>query len=314
MVALFYSLFMHIQVLGCGSAVPAPGRGPSAQWVSSNERHYLLDCGEGTQMQIRRYRLPMQRLSAIFISHMHADHFLGLPGLLGSMDMLDRRKPLVIAAPTELFTFLDFYTNSTGHKVRYPIERVVLSNGEGKHCIYTDKSITVHSIGLRHTVPCKGFILTEATKNRKFDKEKVQQLNLQPFHWQQLLSGKTIQLENGSIIDPESVLLPADKSLRYAYFTDTRPRPDLAPEIMGVNLLYHEATFMEEHASRARKTRHSTAKEAAEMAQACAANSLLIGHYSNRYTDLTGLLNEAAAIFPRVFLAEEGGVWDLANL
>jgi ribonuclease Z len=304
---------MKIQILGCGSAVPAPRRRPSAQWVTVNERHYLIDCGEGTQMQIRKYRLPMQRLSALFISHMHADHFLGLPGLLGSMDMLDRRKPLHIAGPQELFTFLDFYTKLTGHRLRYPVERIILESNKDKCLIFKDKSVEVESVGLKHTVPCKGFLFTEVPKNRKFDHLKIKNYAIQPVQWGPLLSGKSVILADGSELKPEDVLLPAPKPLTYAYLTDTRPLPELAKEIVNIDLMYHEATFMEEQVARANKTKHSTAREAAEMAIACKVKALIIGHFSNRYTDLTPLLNEAKSVFSQVLLAEDGKEFNVSD-
>ncbi len=295
----------EITILGCSSAVPTAKRWLSSQWLTVHHRHYLLDCGEGTQIRIRQEKLPMQRLQCLMISHAHADHFLGLPGLLSTMDLLDRRQPLRLFAPKVVLDFLDHYISITGNTFRFELERHVLEpDFEG--LLFEDKGLQCYAVPLTHPVPCHGFLFYEKVGGRKLKKDWVEAHHPGIQALKQLKRGKDVCLEDGTVILSDEVTDPPPKVRSYGYLTDTRPRLDRVNKYDAVDILYHEATFMELHKSRAKKTGHSTAKEAAELARQWGVTSLLLGHFSVRYRNLTPVLEEAKSIFKDCHLAENG--------
>jgi ribonuclease Z len=293
-----------VRFLGTGSAIPMPGRHPTAQWVSIGERHYLVDCGEGTQMQIRKFHLPMQRLSAIFISHMHADHFLGLPGLLSTLDLLDFKKPLTLVAPAAVFAYLDDYAKNTGNAFRFPIHRIPTDAVRQAEPVFEDKSCTVTAFALHHSIDCHGFLFKEQPKPLKIRRESIAEFGLSHLEIQQLKAGISLsRLENV----PAHLLTMAPAPPRtYAFMTDTRPLFKWADLVSGADVLYHEATFTLTWKERADQTGHSTAEAAAKFANAAKVKQLYLGHFSSRYSDLTPFLEEATPLFPNTFLAFDG--------
>ncbi|MBM3170211.1 MAG: ribonuclease Z [Bacteroidetes bacterium] len=292
-------------ILGCSSAVPTAERGLSAQWLEIHHKHYLLDCGEGTQIRIRQEGLPMQRLSVIFISHAHADHFLGLPGLLSTMDLLGRKKSLRIVCPESVKEFLVHYWNTVDYQPGYPIEIDVEAWKEGG-LILEEDSVQVEAISLKHALPCRGFIFREQRDAFVLDKEKIKQYELSNTQLKELKQGNSVQLSNGTLLDANQVgsIGPAGRS--YAYLTDTRPVLQTLLKIPAPNVLYHEATFTEKHKERAKKTQHSTASEAAEIAEKWGVSSLILGHFSVRYPNLEELLLEAQSLFKNTQIAYNG--------
>ena len=293
-----------IRFLGTGSAIPTPGRHPTAQWLTIGERHYLIDCGEGTQMQIRKYHLPMQRLSAVFISHMHADHFLGLPGLLSTLDLLDFRKPLTLVAPEAVFMFLDDYCKITGNLFRFPIHRITTDAIRQADLIYEDKSCSVTAFALHHSVDCHGFLFKEQPKPLKIKRKSITEFSLSHLEIQQLKAG--IPVPRLQDVPGDWLTLAPAPPRAYAFMTDTRPLFKWADLMIGADVLYHEATFTQSWKDRAEQTGHSTAEAAARFAAAAKVKKLFLGHFSSRYHDLTPFLEEATPFFSETTLASDG--------
>ncbi len=295
----------EVCILGCSSAIPTSERGLSAQWLEIHHQHYLLDCGEGTQIRIRQEGLPLQRLSVIFISHAHADHFLGLPGLLSTMDLLGRKKELTIFCPESVQHFLEHYWNSVDFKPSFPITIDSISWKSGG-LIYSAKSVQVEAIPLKHALPCRGFIFRELRDAFTLDKTKLAALNLSIPQIIELKQGHDVCLSNGVWIRANQVGQAGPTVRSYAYITDTRPVLQTLLKTLAPMVLYHESTFSEKHKDRAKKTQHSTALEAAEIADKWGVSALIIGHYSVRYPNVNELLEEAKTKFNNTHLGFNG--------
>jgi ribonuclease Z len=299
-------------ILGSNSALPANGRHPTAQLLNANNHYYLIDCGEGTQIQLRRFGLKMQRIEVVFISHMHGDHYFGLVGLLNSMHLLGRTRPLKIIAPKELEDIVRIQLDAAGGRIQYPIEFVKLDIKRGERVrIHEDEQIQVDAFLLKHRIPCHGFIFTEQERDRSYLPEKGGPDGVMLQEIPRLKAGEDVVREDGTVFRAEDYTQLPEAPRSYAYCTDTLPLDSTISLAGGVNCMYHEATFLEAEKKRAKETFHSTAKQAAEIAQRAAVNTLLIGHYSARYTELDEHLVEARAIFPRTYLTKEGGEFEI---
>lgn len=296
---------ISLKILGASSAIPLSGRNPTSQFLTISNRHFLIDCGEGTQVQLRRNGIGFSRINHILISHLHGDHFYGLVPLLSTLHLLDRHKELHIYGPPALEQGIYDLLKLSHATLRFSIVFHALDMKE-RALIYEDKAVTVHSFPLRHSLPCCGFLFTEKDRPRNIRKDALVNYNIPTAEIRQIKQGKDWTDENGVTIPNSKLTTEALKSLSYAFCTDTTPVDNLA-ELIGLkpDLLYHEATFTEEHSKRATQTKHSTAKQAAEMAHAVNAKNLLIGHFSVRYDDLDELLTEAKAVFPNTYLAKE---------
>ncbi len=299
----------QVQTLGTSSALPIPGRGVSSQVISYNDKHYLIDCGEGTQTQMMRFKTKMHRIEAIFISHLHGDHILGLPGLLSSFSLEGREKPLKIHAPANVRSLLDTVFQLTMSYLSYPIEIIPLEDFYVGQTIFQTDSLAVKLLPLKHRIYCRGFLFYEINKKPKFDFYKAKELDIPNNYFHLLKLGNNITLDDGRYILAEQVLNPPDLPKSFAYCSDTAYYPELVPHIQGVNLLYHEATFAQSEQKRATETAHSTATEAATIAQHANVKQLLLGHFSARYKDLSVLLNEAKSVFPNTYLANDGEIY-----
>ncbi len=297
----------ELTILGCGSALPTLRRSPTAQFLNIREHYFLIDCGEGTQLQLRKYKVKFQKINHIFISHLHGDHYLGLVGLLSSMHLLGRTAPLHIYAPKGLQEIIEVQLKYSETELRYAIVYMELEQGE--MLIFEDEQLTVTTIPLQHRIACNGFLFKEKPKLRKMRKEKIVQYDLPHYAIPAIKEGEDYTDANGRVIANEELTLPPDKSYAYAYCSDTAYSPAIVPQVQGVDLLYHEATFLSELADRARSTMHSTAAEAATIALKAGAKQLLVGHYSARYHSLEGFLAEARDVFENTHLAEEGKVF-----
>lgn len=265
-------------------------------------------------MQLLRYRVKFARLDAIYISHLHGDHVLGLPGLLNTLSLYERNFPLKLFAPSGLKKILDTIFAQTQSYLTYDLEWVPLEDFNPGDTILKEKHFSVELLPLEHRIFCRGFRFVETNKRPKFDFYKAKSLNIPNQYFSLLKQGNTITLEDGREITPEAVLLAADPPLSYAYCSDTAYLEALIEHIRGSSLLYHEATFMHDLVERAHETCHSTAHEAAQVALRSGVRQLILGHFSARYKDLRPLLDEAQAIFPNTVLAREGNVYDLKHL
>lgn len=285
--------------------MPAHGRHQSAQLVQVENNHFLVDCGEGTQMQLRNYGLRMSRIDAIFISHLHGDHCLGLMGLISTLNLYGRTRELTLYGPKGLDEIITIQLRYSQTWLRFPLHFQIIDTGQAS-TILDLPSLTVETVPLVHRVPCAGFIFREKPKAPNIRKEALHE-DIKLAHIALFKQGKNVYDESGALLyDHLDYTLPPQPSLSYAYCSDTRYNPQMIDQIKGVDLLYHEATFAEEHAQRAVETRHSTAKQAAQTAQEATVRQLLIGHFSTRYKELDPLLAEAKSIFDQTILATEG--------
>ena len=297
----------EIHILGCGSALPTTRHNASSQVIKIGNKQFMIDCGEGTQLQLRRRHIHFSFINHIFISHLHGDHCFGLIGLISTFGLLGRTAPLHIYADAMLEKVmkpqLDFFCKD----IKFPL--FFHSIDARKHCvILEDNSITVETLPLNHRMPCCGFLFKEKPKRRHLIGDIANFYNIPTYQRQNIKDGADFITPEGEIIPNSRLTKDADPSRSYAYCSDTRPCPDICEHLKGVDLLYHEATFAESEKERAKITYHSTAREAAEIAQKAEVKRLLLGHYSSRYDDEEQLLNEACEIFPESICANEGMV------
>lgn len=275
-----------------------PQRGATAQLIEFDRAHYLIDCGEGTQVQLRKHGLWTAKLRAIFISHLHGDHYLGLVGLLWSMELTDRRKPLRIVGPKGLENLVKIHFEGMEADLSFSLQFTELAEG---NC-YADELLEVTAFEVQHRIACFGFLFAERPKMRSIIKEKVVALNLLPPQYLDLRNGLDVTLPNGKTVANTELTISPPPPLKYVFVTDTRPFQ--LPEVCrGANLMYHEATFLSDLHDRAQATYHSTAAEAARQALATGAKRLIIGHFSSRYTNLEPFLDEARPLFRNTHLA-----------
>lgn len=296
---------MELYILGCGSALPTTRHNPSAQVLNVRDKLFMIDCGEGTQQQMRKAKLKFSRLGHIFISHLHGDHCFGLFGLISTFNLLGRTADLHIHAPAgleELMTpMLRFFCGQMTYQVCFhPFDT---------HCpsvIYEDRSLTVTTIPLRHRMPCCGFLFAEKPGLYHIRRDMVDFYQVPVYELNRIKQGQDYVTPEGEVIPYTRLTTPAEPSRSYAYCSDTMPLESVVQQVQGVDLLYHEATFADEESVRAGETLHSTASQAADIARRAGVGQLIIGHYSARYEDETPLLEQAKAIFEPVQLAQEG--------
>ncbi|HRI79328.1 MAG TPA: ribonuclease Z [Cyclobacteriaceae bacterium] len=299
-----------LTILGSSGALPAYGRFPTSQHVSLHHHHFLIDCGEGTQLQLARFNISIHKINRIFISHLHGDHYLGLTGLLFSMHLQRRESDLHIYSFKGLDEILLAQLKHSRSVLHFKIIFHVLTEGKAE-VILDDETFSVETIPLDHKIKTSGFLFREKSKSFNIDKSKLSAaITVQ--HIALLKKGLDILDEAGKVLYRNSdFTLPPKPPLSYAYCSDTQPSEIVAQQIHGVDLLYHEATFMEDEVGKARETKHSTASEAAQTAKSGKVKKLVIGHFSARYKDLNLLLKEAINIFPETYLAIEGQSFEL---
>lgn len=300
----------EVIILGTSSALPTAERFPSAQILNFREKHFLIDAGEGTQIQMRKYRQSFQRIQKIFISHLHADHFLGLPGLLSSMSLLGRENLLEIYGPEGIKTFLETTFRISDAYLTFPVEYIA-TDPKTPRLLYEDEHMCIESFPLFHRIACTGFLFREKEKARKFDKKLLNRYFLTPEEIIRIKNGADYLAPDGNFFPNREITIDPPPAHSYAYCSDTAPFPELASYIQGIHTLYHEATFTGKHAARAKETRHSTALQAAELARDAGVSKLILGHFSTRYTDLQVFLDEACPVFARTSLAAEGSILEI---
>jgi len=293
-----------VTILGNASAMPVRQHFPTAQVLNVHERLFLIDCGEGAQMQLQQCGLSFFKIDAAFISHLHGDHLFGLFGLLSTMSMLGRRGEFPIYAPEGLQQILSDHLKYFGAEMQYtPIVHAV--GTVGPELIYENKAMTVHSIPLKHRIPAVGFLFRERTPQLNVHKEMIEKYGLSFPEIIQLKRGEDVVRDNAPVISAaETTYLPY-RPRSYAFCSDTAFSEEVIAAVRDVDLLYHEATFQNDRRDLAVETQHSTAADAAAVAKAAGAKKLLIGHFSSRYTNEDGFLQEARAIFPNTEIAEE---------
>ncbi len=294
-----------VTILGCSSALPAFGRYPSSQLIHIAGRYFLVDCGEGAQMQLRRFSIKFQRIDHIFISHLHGDHYLGLPGLMASMHLLGRTEPLHLYADEGLHQILEVNNKHSHTTLKYPVVFHPLNFSEPS-VLFEDEKVKIATLILKHSIQCCGFIFEERDRPRKLIKEKMEEYKIPITSYETLKMGEDYIHLEGTIIPNTELTTDPLPPRKYAYCSDTIYNKGLLPQLQNADLVYHESTFMEDMRQRADQTMHSTAKDAANIAKEAHAKRLLLGHFSARYKDLNPLLEEARSIFPATYLAQEG--------
>lgn len=294
----------EVNILGCGSALPTARHLPTSQVVNVRGKMFMIDCGEGAQLQLRRSRIGFSRLGHIFISHLHGDHCFGLPGLISTFGLLGRTADLHVYAFRRLEElmrpWLDFFCKESPFKVVFhPFSE------RGGEVIYDDRSVKVTTIPLRHRVPCCGFLFEEKPVPDHIVRDMIDFYQIPLYELNRIKNGGDYTLPDGTVVPHARLTTPADPPRKYAYLSDTMYLPKNAPLVHGVDLLFHEATFGHDNEGRALSTGHSTARQAAMLAHEAEAKRLMIGHFSARYDDERVLLAEAQEIFPDTVLAAE---------
>jgi ribonuclease Z len=301
----------QLTILGSSGAIPAYGRFPSSQYLTIQNRHFLVDCGEGTQIQLSKLNISHHRLEHIFISHLHGDHYLGLMGLLFTMHLNGRVNPVHLYGFPGLADIITMHLRHSSSALNFKLHFHPLTPEARVIC--EDDAISVETIPLHHKINCCGFLFREKVKPRRIDKAKlIKGMMLQ--HIAALKSGNDVMDETGNVLyRSDDFTLSPRRSFSYAYCSDTAFHPALVAQLNGVDMMYHEATFMESEKSKAVDTFHSTAAEAATIARQAGAGKLLIGHFSARYRELDALLAEARAVFPNTELAIESSTFELTS-
>ncbi|WCT09950.1 ribonuclease Z [Mucilaginibacter jinjuensis] len=295
----------EVTILGSSSATPIYNRNPTAQALNINERLYLIDCGEGTQQQMLKFDVKASRIDHIFISHLHGDHYLGLVGLLSSLHLNGRVKPLKLFGPPALKEIIDIQFKYSETTLHYELE-FYPTDPSGPQIILENHDIIVETIPLDHRIACTGFIFKQKKTLRKLIKEKIEALEIPVSFYSQLKRGLNYVAPDGTVYHNDELTIDSVAPKMYAYCSDTLYNQQYFEQIANANLLYHEATFLHNMLDRALQTHHTTAWQAADVALQTNAQQLLIGHFSARYKTLNELLDEARSVFPNTELAIEG--------
>lgn len=300
----------RVHILGCGSALPTPRHHASAQVVEVRGKLFLVDCGEGTQIQLRRSHIRFTKISAVFISHLHGDHCFGLIGMLSTFGLLGRTARLAVYAPQALEEVLRLQMKLFCHDFDYEVDFHAVDTAR-QQVVYDDRSLTVETLPLEHRMPCCGYLFREKPLQPHIRRDMIDFYHIPLSQIGNIKAGADWTTPDGDIVPNSQLVTPAQEPRSYAYCSDTRYIPTLHKRIMGVSTLYHESTYGEDNLTLAQKYCHSTARQAAQVALDAHAGKLLLGHYSQRYDDEQVLLREAQEVFPESFLTDEQAFFDV---
>lgn len=300
----------RVTILGSNSAIPTAKRKPTAQLLNVAERFLLIDCGEGTQMQLRQYKIKMQRINHVFISHLHGDHYFGLIGLISTMHLLGREKELHVYADIHLKEIIQVQLDASKTELAYPLFFHPLDYEEPK-LLFEDEKLQVSSFPLKHSIDCCGFLVKEKQLERRIIREAIVKHSIPVSEIPAIKGGGDFTKPDGTRISHWESTKSAHRARSYAFCSDTAYCEAIVPIVQGVDLLYHEATFKNDLQDRAAYTFHSTTGQAADIAKLANVKRLVVGHYSQRYHDLSSLLEEVQEVFPNSELAEEGKVFEI---
>ncbi|WP_024480123.1 ribonuclease Z [Cellulophaga baltica] len=300
---------MKLTILGCYAATPRTMTNPTSQVLEIKNHMFLIDCGEGTQVQLRKHKIRFSKINHIFISHLHGDHFFGLPGLVSTFRLLGRDAEMHIYGPKGIEEAINLLLRLGNSWTNYKLIFHELTSKESE-LIYEDDKVTVKTIPLSHRVYTNGFLFEEKLAARTLDVEAAQRYQIETCYFQNIKNGRDITLDDGRVIPNDELTFDPPKPKSYAFCSDTAYKPDIVPLIKNVDVLYHEATFLETQAELAPKTKHSTAKEAGSIAKQANVGQLILGHYSTRYKSIDLFKEEASEIFDAVSLADDGKVFN----
>ena len=296
---------LKITILGCYAATPRSFTNPTSQVLEIKSHLFLIDCGEGTQVALRKNKIKFSRIKHVFISHLHGDHVFGLVGLVSTFSLLNRETELHIHGPKGIKKFITVQLQLSGAWTKYPLIFHELSSKHSE-VVLEDEEVTVSTIPLKHRVYTNGFLFQEKLGDRKLLLDEAQQKNIHYTLFKSLKKGKDVTSEDGILIKNDLVTEDPAVPLSYAFCSDTVYDPEIVPLIQEVSALYHESTFLESEAALAAPTKHSTAKQAAEIAKLARVGKLVLGHYSTRYGDINKFKEEAITVFPNVILGDDG--------
>lgn len=296
---------MKLTILGCNSATPRINTNPTAQVLEICNHIFLIDCGEGTQVQLRKNKIKFSRIKHIFISHLHGDHYFGLVGLISTFRLLTREADLHIYAPKGLKEVITLHMKLSGSWTNYKLifHELVSKKSE---IIFEDDKVEVYTIPLDHRIYTNGFLFKEKEKERKLNIGKVEYAKIDVAYYRKLKQGFDVENEEGKLIKNQDVTSSGPKPKSYAFCSDTAYNEDIIPIIKEVDVLYHESTFLEKHSKLALSTKHSTAKQAARIAKQAKVKTLILGHYSTRYDNVNDFKEEALEVFNNIELADDG--------
>ena len=296
---------MKLHILGCYAATPRTLTNPTSQVLEIKNHLFLIDCGEGTQVQLRKNKIKFSRINHIFISHLHGDHFFGLPGLISTFRLLGRDRELHIYGPKGIKEGITLMLKLGDSWTNFPLVFHELVSKEPQ-IVFEDGKVTVETIPLDHRVYTNGFLFREKLGERKLDIHAVNKYGIERSSFQNIKNGRDVVLDNGTKISNTELTHDPPGAKSYAFCSDTVYRPQIIPQIRKVDILYHESTFLESEAHLSAKTKHSTAKQAAQIAKEADVGTLILGHYSTRYNSTELFKKEAMEIFPKVELADDG--------
>ncbi|MCP9200721.1 ribonuclease Z [Gramella sp. GC03-9] len=296
---------MKLTILGCYAATPRSFTNPTSQVLEVKNHLFLIDCGEGTQMQLRRNKIKFSKIRHIFISHLHGDHFYGLVGLISTFRLLNREKELHVYGPKGIKEIITLQLKLANSWTNFPLLFHELNSKEPQ-LLFEDSAVMVKTIPLKHRIYTNGFLFQEKPGERKLLINEAVKYNIDVSLYNSLKKGKDVVSEDGELIENHLVTADPPPPKSYAFCSDTVFDPDIVPQIKHVNALYHESTFLESEMDLAFPTKHSTAKQAATIAKLASVKKLILGHYSTRYTDINLFRQEAETIFPNVDLADDG--------
>jgi ribonuclease Z len=300
---------MKLTILGCYSATPRFDNNPTSQVLEINNHIFLIDCGEGTQIQLRQQKIKFARIKHIFISHLHGDHYFGLIGLISTFRLLKREADLHVYGPKGIKEVITLQLKLSDSWTNYNLYFHELESNESE-LIFEDEKVEVRTIPLKHRVYTNGYLFKEKPGDRTLDIEAAKQLKINKAYYNKLKQGFDVENEIGEIISNQTVTFDPPTPKSYAFCSDTVYKPDIVPLISNVTAIYHESTFLDKHEHLCEPTKHSTAKQAALIARDANAGTLILGHYSTRYDNLNSFRKEAQSIFENVELADDGKVFN----
>ena len=299
---------MRLTILGCYSATPRTLNNTTSQVLEINNHMFLIDCGEGTQVQLRKHKIKFNRIKHVFISHLHGDHFFGLVGLISTFRLLTREADLHIYGPKGIKEVVTLQMKLSDSWTNYQLIFHELTSSKSE-LIFEDDKVEVYTIPLEHRIYTNGYLFKEKEGERKLSVKAAENANINKAYYRKLKQGFNVENEDGQLIENESVTKPANALKSYAFCSDTVYKEDIVPIIKNATVLYHESTFLDKHSHLGLKTKHSTAKEAASIAKQANVGTLLLGHYSTRYDGINAFKEEAQEVFKNVKLSEDGKVF-----
>lgn len=301
--------YFKLTILGCYAATPRTISHPTAQLLDINGSYFLIDCGEGTQVQLRKFKFKINRIHHVFISHLHGDHVYGLIGLISTFSLLNRQDKLTVFGPVGINSFIQMQLDITQSHLSYDLEIIELSS-KTSEIILDNHQVTVSTIPLKHRVYCNGYKFQEKPKLKNLNLNAIEKFGIERCYFYKIKKGDNIILENGDIIDNSLLTLPDLPLKSYAFCSDTMYYEPIIEQIKNVDVLYHESTFLETELALAKKTMHSTAIQAARIANQAQVKRLILGHYSTRYKSIDLFKTEAQTVFENVELADDGKSFD----